>query len=178
MNQLKMQLCCACTNITELNQMNQRLKDEMSQLDCLCQKLEDDLMKQKINEAETIKRLTNRKFNPEAQAGSFKCDSNLDVIARKLSKTLEELGPCYECSKLPAELAGAARCIKELTDMVRKRRTRSSSVNGCCCQGPAQKLPPEDDGECCTCCGPREGGSLFQHFFLINIDIFLQLENQ
>lgn len=178
MNQLKMQLCCACTNITELNQMNQRLKDEMSQLDCLCQKLEDDLMKQKINEAETIKRLTNRKFNPEAQAGSFKCDSNLDVIARKLSKTLEELGPCYECSKLPAELAGAARCIKELTDMVRKRRTRSSSVNGCCCQGPAQKLPPEDDGECCTCCGPREGGSLFQNFFLINIDIFLQLENQ
>lgn len=61
MNQLKLQLCCACTNITELNQMNQRLKDEMSQLDCLCQKLEDDLIKQKVNEAETIKRLTSRK---------------------------------------------------------------------------------------------------------------------
>ncbi|XP_050300880.1 uncharacterized protein LOC126739300 isoform X2 [Anthonomus grandis grandis] len=162
MNQLKLQLCCACTNITELNEMNQRLKNDMNQLDCLCQKLEDDLIKQKVDEAETIKRLTNRKFNNNAISEEFRCESNLDVIARKLSKTIKELAPCDECSKLPAELAGAARCIKELTDMVRKRKVKSSTTNagGCnCCQSrPPSELPSRDLSEdCCTCCGPREG---------------------
>ncbi|XP_048525691.1 uncharacterized protein LOC109538912, partial [Dendroctonus ponderosae] len=157
MNQLKLQLCCACTNITELNQMNQRLKDEMSQLDCLCQKLEDDLIKQKVNEAETIKRLTSRK-NFSGKSEEFKCDSNLDVIARKLSKTIKDLAPCEECSKLPAELAGAAKCIRDLTDMVRKRKTKSSTVSGCCCNAPLKPIPKKvKEEECCSCCGPTDG---------------------
>ncbi|ENN76003.1 hypothetical protein YQE_07383, partial [Dendroctonus ponderosae] len=163
MNQLKLQLCCACTNITELNQMNQRLKDEMSQLDCLCQKLEDDLIKQKVNEAETIKRLTSRK-NFSGKSEEFKCDSNLDVIARKLSKTIKDLAPCEECSKLPAELAGAAKCIRDLTDMVRKRKTKSSTVSGCCCNAPLKPIPKKvKEEECCSCCGPTDGGIICWH---------------
>ena len=42
--------------------MNSRIKTEMQELDCLCAKLEDDLVKQKLDEAETIKRLTSRKL--------------------------------------------------------------------------------------------------------------------
>lgn len=57
--------------------MNQRLHDEMAQLDCLCQKLEDDLIKQKVNEAETIKRLTSRKYSGDvpftAKSEDFRC---------------------------------------------------------------------------------------------------------
>ncbi|KAL1516635.1 hypothetical protein ABEB36_000520 [Hypothenemus hampei] len=156
MNELKMQLCCACNNITELNQMNRRLNDEMAHLDCLCQKLEDDLLKQKVSEAETIKRLTSRKFaesTQQSESEEFKCDSNLDVIARKLSNTIKELAPCEECSKLPAELAGAAKCIKELTDMVRKRKKKSSS-RGCCCKSKSSaKIEDFSEEDCCSCCG-------------------------
>ncbi|CAH1132886.1 unnamed protein product [Ceutorhynchus assimilis] len=157
MNQLKLQLCCACTNITDLNQMNQRLKDEMTNLDCLCQKLEDDLIKQKLNEAETIKRITARKSGGKSApvmrstSAEFKCDSSLDVIARKLSKTIKDLAPCEECSKLPTELASAAKCIKDLTDMVRKRKVGSAfGASGCRCQSgvPSRELLEE----CCSCC--------------------------
>lgn len=61
MNALKLQLCIACSNINELNSINRRLKGEMATLDNKCLKLEDDLMKQKISEAETIKLLTKRR---------------------------------------------------------------------------------------------------------------------
>lgn len=61
MNALKLQLCMACSNINELNSINRRLKGEMTSLDGKCLKLEDDLMKQKISEAETIKLLTKRR---------------------------------------------------------------------------------------------------------------------
>lgn len=60
MNSLKMQLCMACSNMTELSTMNQRLKNELDALDSMCVKLEDDLIKQKLSEAETLKRLKKR----------------------------------------------------------------------------------------------------------------------
>lgn len=60
MNSLKMQLCMACSNMTELSTMNHRLKNELDALDSMCIKLEDDLVKQKLSEAETIKRLKRR----------------------------------------------------------------------------------------------------------------------
>lgn len=60
MNSLKMQLCAACSNMTELSTINKRLKNELDALDCMCTKLEDDLVKQKLSEAETIKRLKKR----------------------------------------------------------------------------------------------------------------------
>ncbi|XP_076273051.1 uncharacterized protein LOC143204352 isoform X2 [Rhynchophorus ferrugineus] len=159
MNQLKMQLCCACNSISELNQMNTRLKDEMAQLDCLCTKLEDDLVKQKIDEAETIKRLTNRRPNKEPsskQLEEFKCDSSLAVVARKLSKTIKELAPCDECSTLPPEVTGAAKCIKELTDLVLKRRNKQPKQHGCSCQRelPSRSFQEED---CCSCCAGDTG---------------------
>ncbi|XP_030751499.1 uncharacterized protein LOC115879012 isoform X3 [Sitophilus oryzae] len=164
MNQLKIQLCCACNSIAELNQMNSRLKDEMSQLDCLCAKLEDDLIKQKLNEAETIKRLTNRKPDfdrPTKQSEEFKCDSSLAVVARKLSKTIKDLAPCDQCSNLPPELTGAAKCIKELTDMVlSRRRTKSPKAHhGCSCEQEPPESPSKDymERECCSCCAGDAG---------------------
>lgn len=60
MNSLKLQLCMACSNMTELNTINKRLKDELNSLDCMCVKLEEDLIKQKLSEAETIRRLSKR----------------------------------------------------------------------------------------------------------------------
>ncbi|CAH1959903.1 unnamed protein product [Acanthoscelides obtectus] len=229
MDNLKMQLCCACANMTELNTINTRLKDELNSLDCICAKLEDDLVKQKLNEAETIKRLAKRSpysdtvggcptypitggaggayptadgtcspcpitygtggAYPTAGRGTcptcpiqggcpagrgggypmvtasyrpaspcavcqdvtretketdcqcdhcrwtepFKCDSNLHVIARKLSKTIKETGPCQECSKLPAELTGAAKVIKDLTDLVESRKEKKKE-SACICE--------------------------------------------
>lgn len=61
MNNLKMQLCLACNNMDELESVNKKLKEEMNLMDGLCAKLEDDLMQQKLNEAETIRRLTTNK---------------------------------------------------------------------------------------------------------------------
>lgn len=69
MNAMKMQLCVACSNMTELSTINNRLKGELDALDCMCSKLEDDLVKQKLSEAETIKRL--KKRLPTNQAGMF-----------------------------------------------------------------------------------------------------------
>lgn len=65
LNALKMQLCVACSNMNELNSMNRRLKEEMSSLDGMCSKLEEDLIKQKLGEAETIKRLTRRRMEQD-----------------------------------------------------------------------------------------------------------------
>lgn len=72
MNALKMQLCLACSNMTELSTMNQRLKSELDALDCICVKLEDDLVKQKLSEAETIKRLKKR-LPPKGESKFFIC---------------------------------------------------------------------------------------------------------
>ncbi|VEN34463.1 unnamed protein product [Callosobruchus maculatus] len=211
MDNLKMQLCCACSNMNELNTINSRLKDELNSLDCMCAKLEDDLVKQKLNEAETIKRLAKRSPYSDAGGGCnpcpitgaypdggggyaigapppvpaypmvgapymgggvnypapaslaapcggcqgatretketdcqcdhckwqepFTCDSNLHVIARKLSKTLRESSPCKECSKLPAELTGAAKVIKDLTDLVESRKEKSREKDSACTCG-------------------------------------------
>lgn len=71
MNALKMQLCCACSNMNELSTMNKRLKTELDALDCMCTKLEDDLVKQKLSEAETIKRL--KKRYPDNQQAPGNC---------------------------------------------------------------------------------------------------------
>ncbi|CAG9859511.1 unnamed protein product [Phyllotreta striolata] len=127
MNVLKKQLCMAGTNMDELEQMNKKLKEEMNIMDMLCAKLEDDLIQQKLNEAETIKRLTHKKYiggdNVEFDVMSSKQESNLHDIARKLSKTIKDCVPCADCAiGIPAELKGAAKLIKELTDMVDSRK--------------------------------------------------------
>lgn len=135
MNSLKMQLCLACSNMAELNSINTKLKSELRSLDAMCAKLEDDLVKQKLNEAETLRLLSRRKGvvpieEPVkiAKPQPEKCDENLHAIARKLSRTLKESAPCEECAKLPAELAGAAKCIKDLTDMVISRKVTVPEV--------------------------------------------------
>nr|XP_023015414.1 uncharacterized protein LOC111504927 isoform X1 [Leptinotarsa decemlineata] len=178
MNALKLQLCVACSNMTDLNAINNRLKEEMKSLDCMCSKLEDDLLKQKLNEAETIRMLAKRspgfgessktsatctpRQSPkpqENQSETFKCDSNLHVIARKLSKTLKEIAPCEECSKLP-ELTGAAKLIKDLTDLVESRKIHMRSLESipskkdCSCQSP-----PQTENEWCQCNNFRDVGA-------------------
>ncbi|CAH1105943.1 unnamed protein product [Psylliodes chrysocephalus] len=124
MNNLKMQLCLACNNMDELESVNKKLKEEMNLMDGLCAKLEDDLMQQKLNEAETIRRLTTNKRSiggdsPDAMM-LCNCESNLHSIARKLSKTIKDCIPCPSCATgIPAEL-------KDLTDMVDSRRDAMS----------------------------------------------------
>ncbi|KAG5889417.1 hypothetical protein JTB14_032751 [Gonioctena quinquepunctata] len=178
MNALKMQLCAACSNITDLNNINDRLKEEMKSLDCMCSKLEDDLLKQKLNEADTIRLLTKRNSKldggdniptpcppdcsqkaKESPSITSRCDSNLHIIARKLSKTLKESAPCEECSKLPA-LTGAAKLIKDLTDLVESRKIDRSSLDSmasskeCSCQSP-----PQTEDESCQCDNLRDIGT-------------------
>ncbi|XP_066156710.1 uncharacterized protein [Euwallacea fornicatus] len=158
MTELKLQLCCAYSNFIELNRKTQRLKDDMAQLDYLCQALRHDLIQQNIDEAETIKRLTSGKNSAPSKAKSeeFKYHSNLEVIARKLSKTLKDVDSCEECSNLPAELVGTARCIKELADMVRKMRIEDPISDMCNCQKRPSKEPSNISHESLKFSSPAE----------------------
>ncbi|XP_057671946.1 uncharacterized protein LOC130903723 isoform X2 [Diorhabda carinulata] len=195
---LKKQLSYACSNKNHLEAINRRLRDEMVVLDELCGKLEEDLVNQKLNEAETLKRLTrrhtgfneigvpnlsdgklerdfvNNKFSdPEnvkvltrKNAGDIKSatdtlnESNLNIIARKLSRTIKETEPCTDCSILPMELTGAVKIIKDLTDMVEKRKAEklslyafSSSRTNCSCQSP-----PCTEETACQCLAIKDVG--------------------
>ncbi|XP_072382415.1 uncharacterized protein [Diabrotica undecimpunctata] len=172
-HKLKTQLFEATTNMTQLEAINQRLRNEMEVLDGLCAKLEEDLVNQKVNEAETLKRITQRKLTSKKDVYSEEeisaeqleatydylkdtdCivselvsentihESNLNVLARKLSKTIKDSDPRENCLNIPTELTDAVKMIKDLTDMVEKRKgerisvnTFSVSKNNCSCQSP------------------------------------------
>lgn len=94
------------------------------------------------------------------------CDSNLHIIARKLSKTLKDSEPCEECAKLPAELASAAKCIKDLSDLVEShkvKRTEPEEVpRKTSREMPAKTVssqaPPETMEEGSQCMEGQRGG--------------------
>ncbi|XP_049819930.1 uncharacterized protein LOC109603205 isoform X2 [Aethina tumida] len=139
MQELRMELYCTTNNIDQLNEHNEKLKCELSNLSKMCAKLEEDLVKQKVMEADTIRLLTKKCQDEAVQKKSpcppskakvsdtsdNMCEENLHVIARKLSETLKQCEPCEECAFFPPELSQAAKCIKNLTDMVDMHRVET-----------------------------------------------------
>lgn len=96
------------------------------------------------------------------------CDSNLHVIARKLSKTLKDSEPCEECAKLPAELASAAKCIKDLSDLVESHKVKKMESEEIPKKGSyevgmktvASQAPPATMDEGSQCMEGQRGGKL------------------
>ncbi|KAJ3634857.1 hypothetical protein MTP99_007799 [Tenebrio molitor] len=89
-----------------------------------CSKLEEDLIRQKISEAETIKSLQ-AALNAQVNTTVVKDECNLHQIARELSKILKECEPCGECMTLPEDLTTAAQLLKSLTDLIDSKLPKS-----------------------------------------------------
>jgi hypothetical protein len=123
-NSLKMQLCTANTNIYNLTAVNEQLKEDLQTCQQKCSKLEEDLIRQKISEAETIKSLQ-AALNAQVNTTVVKDECNLHQIARELSKILKECEPCGECMTLPEDLTTAAQLLKSLTDLIDSKLPKS-----------------------------------------------------
>ncbi|XP_044252774.1 uncharacterized protein LOC123003818 isoform X2 [Tribolium madens] len=119
-NSLKMQLCTANTNIYNLTTTNEQLVETLQAFQNKCAKLEEDLIRQKISEAETIKSLQDA-LNAQINANVQKDECDLHQIARELSKILKECEPCGECLSLPEDLTAAAKLLKSLTDIIENK---------------------------------------------------------
>ncbi|RZC40488.1 uncharacterized protein BDFB_004867, partial [Asbolus verrucosus] len=116
-NSLKMQLCTANTNNYNLATINDKLGEDTAFFKNKCAELQDDLVRQKISEAETLKRMQ-ATLNAQNNAMVVKDECSLHQIARELSKILKDCEPCGECINLPEDLTIAAKLLKSLTDMV------------------------------------------------------------
>lgn len=99
------------------------------------------------------------------------CDSNLHVIARKLSETLRKSAPCEECANLPAELMGAAKCIKDLSDLVQSHKVRGDGEDTDRkkrkekAKAGATHAPPEMMDEATQCTEGQRGGTKCNFMF-------------
>ncbi|XP_015833907.1 uncharacterized protein LOC658548 isoform X2 [Tribolium castaneum] len=119
-NSLKMQMCTANTNIYNLTATNEQLMEALQGYQSKCVKLEEDLIRQKISEAETIKSLQDA-LNAQINANVQKDECDLHQIARELSKVLKECEPCGDCLSLPEDLTAAAKLLKSLTDIIENK---------------------------------------------------------
>lgn len=98
--------------------------------------------------------ITATSFRQEESKDTLCSDSNLHSIARKLSRTLKESAPCEECSKLPAELTEAAKCIKDLTDMVESRKINKYRMD--LVKDSYSQSPPTTQETFCQCSDLRD----------------------
>lgn len=119
-NSFKMQLCTANKKIYHLTEVNEQLTAKLQTYQNKCSKLEEDLIRQKISEAETIKSLQET-LNTQMNAKVEKDECNLHQIARELSKILKDCEPCGECLTLPEDLTAAAKLLKSLTDIIENK---------------------------------------------------------
>lgn len=125
-NAIKTELCTACCTLVDLSNANARLKSDLQLMENKCKDLEEELLKQKLREAESILKFKNA-ITQKSESTCQECNQELGSIAKKLSNSLRVAFPCI--GAISPELAECVNSIKNLAYLIGEKKQHAVNKN-------------------------------------------------